>query len=183
MAAVVTGHADLHLGTKLLARLARVAIFLPQMDPIGVQPLGKADAVIDDEGDLALGTERLDRPGERGDGMIVDPFEAQLEGGDLAAVERLGELIDEILVNRRRRNQIELAGRAKALFELLGKMGVERQFFVSEWFVGSFESDERNGACWSNPVAGSVSRPLPCQHASMGTNAVCLGTAIPRRRS
>src|SRR3546814_15555773 len=49
MAAVVAGDADLRRGAEQRARLARVAIVLPEMDAVGAEPFGEAAAVVDDE--------------------------------------------------------------------------------------------------------------------------------------
>ena len=59
MAAVVTGHADLRGRTEHIARLARVAVVLAEMDAVRTETLGQRDAVVDDEGDLAIGAEPL----------------------------------------------------------------------------------------------------------------------------
>jgi hypothetical protein len=47
--AVVAGNANLRVRTKRFAGFTNVAIALPQMHAIGLQPLGKRDAVIHNE--------------------------------------------------------------------------------------------------------------------------------------
>ena len=53
------GHADLDIGAEDIAGFTGIAIVLPEMDAVGAQPLGQADAVVDDEGDVAVGADFL----------------------------------------------------------------------------------------------------------------------------
>ena len=55
----MAGDADLHLWAEDFAGLPRIAIALPQMHTVGAEPLRQRDAVVDDEGDVAIGAERL----------------------------------------------------------------------------------------------------------------------------
>src|SRR3546814_2689539 len=65
MAAVVAGDADLRRGAEQRARLARVAIVLPEMDAVGAEPFGEADAVVDDERHVARAADFQERLGDR----------------------------------------------------------------------------------------------------------------------
>src|SRR3546814_9145070 len=64
MAAVVAGDADLRRGAEQRARLARVAIVLPEMDAVGAEPFGEADAVVDDERHVARAADFPERLGK-----------------------------------------------------------------------------------------------------------------------
>ena len=78
----MTGHADLRLAPQALAGLLDRAVILPQMDAIGADPLGQADRIVDDEGDLALRADRLERSGEACGLVLVDALHAELERRD-----------------------------------------------------------------------------------------------------
>src|SRR5690606_13562684 len=112
MPAIMAGDADLRGRPQNVPRLTRIAIPLSQMHTIGAEALGERDAVIDDEGDIALGAELLQRRSQARDAVLVESLEAQLKGGDRATVECGLELFDESHINHGRRNQIELARRA-----------------------------------------------------------------------
>jgi hypothetical protein len=75
----VARHADLRLRSELCARVARVAILLAEMDAVGAEPLGEADAVIDDERHVTGAADLDQRRRERSDAVIVDPLQPQLE--------------------------------------------------------------------------------------------------------
>ena len=61
VAAAVAGHADLRVEAEDAARLAGIAIVLPQMQPVGAEPFGERDIVVDDEGGVVRGADRLQR--------------------------------------------------------------------------------------------------------------------------
>ena len=61
-------------GPEDRARLARIAVGLAEMDPVGVEPLGQADAVVDDEGDVGVGADPLQRLGQPRQLMLSTPF-------------------------------------------------------------------------------------------------------------
>ncbi len=100
--AVMAGHADLHFWPQYLARLSRVAVPLPQMHAIRAQPLGQRDAVVDDKGDLPLRAQLLQRLGREGDRVLIQALQPQLKRRHLAAVQSLGQLCHETLLDRGR---------------------------------------------------------------------------------
>ena len=132
MTAVMASDADLDLGAQQLARRLRIAIALPQMHAVRAEPLRQRDAVIDDESDVAVGAQPLQRFRRARDCIFVHALQPQLERRHAAAVERGGELVDERRFDGGRGNEVELARGAKARFELGGELWVERQFFVCE---------------------------------------------------
>ena len=88
MAAVVAGLADLRRRAEQRARLADVAVALAQVDAVGAEPLGQLHAVIDDERDIGIGADALQRLGEPRQLMLVDVLHAQLERRRDAGLER-----------------------------------------------------------------------------------------------
>ena len=110
VAAVVAGDADLRRRAEQRARLARIAVLLPEMDAVGAEPLGEAHIVVDDEGDLARRADRLQRLGEARRLVLVDALHPELEGGDRPRVERRRERVGKGAADVERRDQIELAG-------------------------------------------------------------------------
>ena len=127
MAAGVAGHADLRLGAEQFARGARIAVVLAEMDAVGTESLGQAHAVVDDERHPGVGAHALDRLGQPGDVVIVQPLETELEGGDRPRLERGGEAAGEPRVDRGWRDQVEPARRALLRLEARGETGVERE--------------------------------------------------------
>src|SRR5690606_28743228 len=55
---------NLRLAPERLARLSDVPVLLPEMDPVGLQPLGERDRIVDDERDLARRADGLQRFGK-----------------------------------------------------------------------------------------------------------------------
>ena len=98
----MAGHPDLRFAAKFLARIADIAIALPQMHAIGAEPLGQRDIVIDDEGHVAGRADRLQRFGQPRSFVLVDILDAELEGGDQSgpgiqrALETLGKVARHI---------------------------------------------------------------------------------------
>jgi hypothetical protein len=118
MTAVIAGDADLRIGAKAFARLARVAVFLPQMHAIGIQTLGQADRIIDDEGHLIGSADLLKRHGQRRRGMFVHALHAELESGHAMLVLDPGgqntlQPFGKIPGHVQRRDQIDLGARAQ----------------------------------------------------------------------
>ena len=107
----MAGDADLRLAPERIARFFHAAVGLAEMDPVGAQPLGQRDAVVDDEAAIAIGADPPQRLGERRGGVIVEPLHAELERGDLSAVERAGEPVGKGAADIERRDQVKLAGR------------------------------------------------------------------------
>jgi hypothetical protein len=128
MTAVVAGDADLRLGAEQRPGLARIAVTLAEMDAVGVQPPGQRHVVIDDEGDVMLGADRLQRRGESRRLVLVDPLHAKLEGGHRSGGKRLGKPLGKSAADVERRDQIELASPAVGALEALGKARIELDF-------------------------------------------------------
>mgnify|MGYP006179255625 CR=1 FL=1 len=91
---------------KLLARIARVAILLPQMHAIGLDPLGKRYAVIDDKSDVMRGANGLKWFSQSRCLMLIHIFDAKLEGRDWASGQRRLKLVRKISTDFKRRDQI-----------------------------------------------------------------------------
>ena len=81
VAAVVAGAADLRVGAEDRAGLLDVPVRLAEVNPVGAEPLGQRDAVVDDEGDVRVGADALQRLGEARQLMVFDVLDAKLEGG------------------------------------------------------------------------------------------------------
>jgi hypothetical protein len=78
------------------------------MDAVAIELGGEIGAVVHDEGDAAALCDRLQDAGGAPDRVVVDILEAQLQAGDVAAGERLFELIGETVgVERGRRDQVK----------------------------------------------------------------------------
>jgi len=65
------------------------------MDAVAIELHGEVGPVVHDEGDAALLADRTQRVGRAGDRVVVDVLEAQLEGRDIAAVERAAQFVGE----------------------------------------------------------------------------------------
>lgn len=116
VAAVVTGDADLRGRAEQQARRARVAVALAEMDAVGAEPLGQRHVVVDDEGDVAPGADRLQRPRQPRRLVLVDALHPELERRHRPGVERFGQALGKGARHVERRDQVELAaGRAHAL--------------------------------------------------------------------
>ena len=77
-------------GPEQRPRLANVAVALAEMDAVGAEPLGQRHAVVDDERDVRVGADALQRLGEPRQLVLVDVLHAQLErGGDARLKRRL----------------------------------------------------------------------------------------------
>jgi hypothetical protein len=142
MAAVVAGDADLRVRPEAVAGFARVAIILPQVDAIGVEALGEADRIVDDKGHLTLGADRLKRGGQSGGGMLVQPFDAELEGGDAmlvlhARLDHAAQALGEITRHIEGRDQIDLGARAQLRIDLVAEGGFVGQDARSKGFSKS----------------------------------------------
>ena len=106
MAAIVAGDSDLRLTPQYLARFTGIAIILAQMHAIRAQPFGKGDAVIDDEGDVPISTNRLQGCGKARNRVVIQPLETQLKGSDWPCVKRGLQAIRKACVNRRWRQDV-----------------------------------------------------------------------------
>ena len=63
------------------------------MDAVGPRRRSDIRAVVDDEGDVALVADRAQPFGGAPEGCVVDALEAELDAGDIAGVERRGEVV------------------------------------------------------------------------------------------
>src|SRR3546814_18316984 len=97
--------------------LARVAIVLPEMDAVGAEPFGEADAVVDDERHVARAADFQERLGKARRLMLIDLFDAELERRHRPGIERAGEPLGKPPGHTTRRDKIQLArlGRVVAL--------------------------------------------------------------------
>jgi hypothetical protein len=78
------------------------------MHPVAIEFGGEIGAVVHDEGDAAGLRDRLQDTGGAPDDIVVDLLEAQLQARNIAAGERLLEVLGETVgVERRGRYQVE----------------------------------------------------------------------------
>ena len=82
VAAVVASDPYLRIAAQFLARFRRIVIFLPQMDTIRLDPLGKRYAVIDDEGYIMPRADFLQRHRQASGFMLVNILHPKLKGSD-----------------------------------------------------------------------------------------------------
>jgi hypothetical protein len=95
---------------QALARFLRIAVLLAQMDPIGAEPLGQADRIVDDERHVAVGADALERFGQPRGGMIVHVLDAKLERGDRPGVQRADQPFGKGARDIERGDEIQFAG-------------------------------------------------------------------------
>ena len=86
------------------------------MDAVAVELHREVGPVVHDEGDVALLADRPQRVGGADDGVVGDVLQAQLEGRDVAAVERGAQFVgkDRRMLHALRRDEIEPAMRRRA---------------------------------------------------------------------
>jgi len=78
------------------------------MHAIAIKLGGKIRPVVHDEGDAVLLRDRLQNAGRVADRALLDLFQAQLQARDIAAGERLFELLGKVVrVERGRRDQVK----------------------------------------------------------------------------
>ena len=109
VAAVVAGYPDLLFRAEQRPRLAHVAVTLAEMDPVGVEPLGHRRAVVDDERDLMVGADPLQRVGEPGQFVAVDALGTQLERRRPAPRHRRAQPVGKSPADLERTDQVKLA--------------------------------------------------------------------------
>jgi len=109
VAAIVAGAPDLRRRPKERPRLADVAVTLPKVNAVGAEALRKADAVVDDEGDIRVRTNALKRLGEPRQIMLADILHAELESRCDPGLERWPQPIREAATDLLRRNQVKLS--------------------------------------------------------------------------
>jgi hypothetical protein len=86
------------------------------MHPIAIKLSGQIRPVIHDESDAALLGDRLQDAGGTPNGRILDIFQAQLQTRDIAAGERLFEILGKVVrVERGRRDQIKPGRRPRLI--------------------------------------------------------------------
>jgi hypothetical protein len=134
VAAVVAGAADLCGGPEDCPGFANVAIALAEMDSVGAKPLCKRDAVVDDEGDVCVGANALQRFGETGELVLLDILDAKLERCGESGLERRLQPVGKAVADLLRADQIELARAALARSE--GVSELPRDFVRSQ--AGTF---------------------------------------------
>ena len=84
------------------------------MHPVAIHLGGEIRTVVHDEGDAALLRDWLQDAGGAPDRIVVNVFQAQLQAGDIAACERLFQLLGKMVgVERGRRDQIQPARRPR----------------------------------------------------------------------
>ena len=111
----MAGHADLHRRAQASARASRgVAVALAEMHAVGAEPLGQADAVVDDERDVGVGADALQRLGQPRQLVLVDVLDAQLERRDRPARERGPQPVGKGAADVLRADQVELARLVRA---------------------------------------------------------------------
>ena len=79
MTAVVAGPANLGRGTKERAGRAYVAITLTKMNAISAHALGKRHAVVDNESDVEVSADPLERFRKSRDLILFNVFQTKLE--------------------------------------------------------------------------------------------------------
>lgn len=79
MTAVVAGSADLGRGTKERTSRAYIAVTLAKMNTISADALGKGHAVVDDESDIEVRADPLERLCKPRNLILLDVFQAKLE--------------------------------------------------------------------------------------------------------
>ena len=78
------------------------------MHPVAIQLGGEIRTVVHDEGDAALLRDRLQNASGAADRAVLDVLQAQLQARNIAAGERLFEVLGKnVGVERGRRDQIE----------------------------------------------------------------------------
>ena len=104
--------ADLPVGPDNAPRLGIAHVLLADMDAVAIELERQIGPVVHDEGDAALLADRPQRVGNAGDRAVVNAFEAQLEGRDIAAVQRGAQIggEDRRMLDALRRDEIEAAG-------------------------------------------------------------------------
>jgi hypothetical protein len=82
------------------------------MHPVAAGLEGEIGPVIEQKGDAPPLGQRPQRVDRAADGIVVDILEAQLQAGDVAGIERGGELLGEArqIGKTRRGDQIKTAG-------------------------------------------------------------------------
>jgi hypothetical protein len=107
----LAGHADLPLGTDDAARLGVRHVVLADMHAVAVELCCELGPVVHEEGHAALLADRAQGVGGARDGSVVHALQAQLEGRDIAAVQRRPELVgeDRRILEAFGRNEVEAA--------------------------------------------------------------------------
>lgn len=121
MAAVVTGLADLCRRAEQRPRFPHVSVTLPEMYAVRTDALCKGHAVIDDKGNLGVGTDALQRIGEADQLMLVNMLHAKLERGRKARLKSGLQAVRKRAANLLRADEVKLAGSMPARSKVAGK--------------------------------------------------------------
>lgn len=113
MAAGIACDADLGVAPQRPARLLDGAVFLPQMNPVGSQSLGKADRIVDDEGGAPIGADLLQRLRQACGLVLIHILDPELERRNLAGIERTRQTVRKRPANVKRRDEVKLRGFAR----------------------------------------------------------------------
>ena len=106
--AVAAGHPDDAVGSEEAARLGIGHILFADMDAVAIEFSGEVRPVVHDESDAALLRDRLQNASRVADRAVLDALQAQLQARNIAAGERLFEVLGKnVGVERGRRDQIE----------------------------------------------------------------------------
>ena len=96
------------------------------MHAIRTQSLGQADAVVDDEGYLTIGTDALERLCQLGGRMLIHVLHAELKGRDGPGIERARQPVGKVSAYFERRDQVKLAGRTSHIADKgIGELRIE----------------------------------------------------------
>jgi hypothetical protein len=114
MAARAAGHANDPVGAEQPPRLGIGRVLFADMDAVAIEFGGEVWAVVHDERDAAVLRDRLQYPRRTPDDVVVNIFEPQLEGGDIAAGEGFRQLsCKQVGVEGGRRDQIQTRRRPR----------------------------------------------------------------------
>lgn len=130
MAAVVTGPADLRRRAECGAGYAYISVALAEVNSAGGKPFGKRDAVVDDESDIGVGADALQRLGKPGKVMLLPVLDTKLEGRRKTGLERRSQPVRKRPADVLRTDQVQAATARARRGEGVGEIArdlVERQ--------------------------------------------------------
>ena len=139
MAAVVARLADLRGWPEQRPRLADIAVALAEVHAVGAEPLGQAHAVVDDERDIRIGANALQRLSEPRQLMLVHVLHPQLECRGEARLKRRLQPVGKAAANILRADQVKprrlgpLRGREVERIELVFVQGQAGTRAVDAW--------------------------------------------------
>ena len=113
---IAAGHPDDPVRPEEPPRLGIGHVLFADMHPVAVQLSRQIRPVVHDEGDAALLRDRLQDVGGAPDLLVFDILQPELQAGDIAAGERLVELLGETVgIERGRRDQVETRRRPRVV--------------------------------------------------------------------